>query len=196
MQLKFNCTKTPKCGKCSSTDNSHDSKLCKPLDSDYCCPNCNETHPAWSRKCSKYLFEKSICNYKVMNDVSYPAARKACTPLGGKTYANAAANKNAKIMCHTETNTILTIPPHNFIDHINFGPLTNAYLTLDNQKLKTRDTGSGPDNSNLSASGNSLNNELVRSKYQHRETRSIYLPGINININIKRARSLKKKQID
>ena len=76
--LKFNCTKAPKCGKCSSTDKNHDSKICKPSDSDYCCPNCNEAHPAWSRKCSKYLFEKSICNYKQPTSINISATKTDC----------------------------------------------------------------------------------------------------------------------
>ncbi|XP_023235891.1 uncharacterized protein LOC111635228 [Centruroides sculpturatus] len=62
-----------------------------------CCVNCNDAHPAYSRKCSAWQREKEIQRVKTVNNVSYPEARRMVTlsaPLKQKSFA--AALKSTK----------------------------------------------------------------------------------------------------
>ncbi|XP_023242465.1 uncharacterized protein LOC111640661 [Centruroides sculpturatus] len=75
-------------------DEGHQSTECT---STPCCVNCNDAHPAYSRKCSAWQREKEIQRVKTVNNVSYPEARRMVTlsaPLKQKSFA--AALKSTK----------------------------------------------------------------------------------------------------
>ncbi|XP_023226912.1 uncharacterized protein LOC111627546 [Centruroides sculpturatus] len=44
-----------------------------------CCVNCNNAHPAYSRKCYAWQREKKIQRVKTVNNLSYPEARRMVT---------------------------------------------------------------------------------------------------------------------
>lgn len=66
-----NCKRQSICPKCSLT--SHGEEPCSgPMK----CPNCLGDHPAYATVCPKWQEEKSICRTKVINNISFPEARK------------------------------------------------------------------------------------------------------------------------
>ena len=95
------------CAKCSSLE--HVDKDCQVKEEDYKCPNCQGTHPAWSRKCPTFIAEKRICEYKVKFNVSYYQARKAMTEKTKNSYANAAAPTYATIETQTDLSFLPTL---------------------------------------------------------------------------------------
>lgn len=70
------CKNSPVCENCGSTEHTKDHCQEKPH-----CVNCSLDHPANSRECIKYKFEKEVQRIKVINNLSYPEARKQAEVL-------------------------------------------------------------------------------------------------------------------
>uniref|UniRef100_T1JDD0 CCHC-type domain-containing protein n=1 Tax=Strigamia maritima TaxID=126957 RepID=T1JDD0_STRMM len=67
------CRFSPACDNCGGAD--HIANICTA--SSPSCVNCRGAHPASSRQCPTYTFEKRIQEYKVSNNVSYFEAKKS-----------------------------------------------------------------------------------------------------------------------
>ena len=78
------------CPKCAKSHELNDTDCNDPPS----CVNCKGAHPAFDRRCPKWIFEKEVVAVKTRNKLSFGEARKvveARCPAGasGNTYANA-----------------------------------------------------------------------------------------------------------
>ena len=78
------------CRKCAKSHELTDTDCNEPPS----CVNCKGAHPAFDRRCPKWIFEKEVVAVKTKNKLSFGEARKvveARCPAGasGNTYANA-----------------------------------------------------------------------------------------------------------
>lgn len=80
------CRGTLTCARCA--EKGHTSEECKKTE---CCINCKGNHPAYSRTCKKWKFEKEVQTVKINQQISFPEARKIVAsrmPESGKSYAD------------------------------------------------------------------------------------------------------------
>ena len=83
---KTSCRGSVTCARCAEV--GHDNKTCKNSE---CCINCRGDHPAYSRVCPKWIFEKEIQAVKLTNNLTYPEARRLIesrTPSAGISFSN------------------------------------------------------------------------------------------------------------
>ncbi|XP_064475572.1 uncharacterized protein LOC135389455 [Ornithodoros turicata] len=97
------CRGSACCARCGQS--GHETKECKGPD---CCVNCSKDHPAYSRSCSKWKYEKEILHVKVTQNLSYPEARKKVSPIFFEKSFTAAVKQKAKLITQctqTDLNT-------------------------------------------------------------------------------------------
>lgn len=64
------------CARCGQPDHGTDSCTAAPH-----CANCNGDHPAYATSCPKWEREKEICRVKVLQNVTFPEARRMLNPV-------------------------------------------------------------------------------------------------------------------
>ncbi|XP_023231711.1 uncharacterized protein LOC111631642 [Centruroides sculpturatus] len=82
---QISCRGKEACTQCGNED--HESTECT---SSSCCVNCKDSHPAYSRKCTAWQREREIQRLKIVNNTSYPEARRMVilsAPVKQKTFA-------------------------------------------------------------------------------------------------------------
>ena len=81
------CKNQKVCAKCSGQGHSYEECSLPPK-----CANCPGHHPSSDKKCPKWITEKKIQEYKVLNKCSFPEARKALehltTPTSNTTFSD------------------------------------------------------------------------------------------------------------
>ena len=83
-----------------------------PCDHPIKCVNCSGDHPAYSRTCSKWIFEKEVQSVKCKRQVTFPEARKMVqdqSSSGRKSYAQASTVNKPKYSS-IQTQTDITWP--------------------------------------------------------------------------------------
>ena len=94
------CNSQSLCGRCGSKEQNYSTRECrgKPL-----CVNCKGEHPAFSKKCPKFLEEKEIQSLRVKRKISFTEARKIVqatyAPSTRRSYAAAVRKKT--VGCQT-----------------------------------------------------------------------------------------------
>jgi len=84
------CTRAEVCANCSSTEHSHSRD--NPCNLKSSCTNCGQEHPAYSKRCPRWLQEKEIITLKTTKDISFPQARRLVEQTNGPhTYAKVAS---------------------------------------------------------------------------------------------------------
>ena len=88
------CNSQVACGRCGTNEQDHSTRECrgKPY-----CVNCKGEHPAFSKKCPKFLEEKEIQSLRVKRKISFTEARKIVRAAHAPTrnYAAAVSSKNS-----------------------------------------------------------------------------------------------------
>jgi len=85
------CTRAEVCANCSSTEHTHSRD--KPCNLKASCTNCGQEHPAYDKRCPRWLQEKEVLTLKTTKDISFPQARRLLEQTTGPlTYAKVASN--------------------------------------------------------------------------------------------------------
>ena len=106
-RINRNSNNSITCARCAEV--GHDNKTCEKSE---CCINCRGDHPAYSRVCPKWIFEKEIQAVKLTNNITYPEARKLIEsrfPSPGLSFTNIV--KSNKKSCDASAQTSPTIEP-------------------------------------------------------------------------------------
>jgi len=70
------CKRNKICARCGQPDHGTDPCTATPH-----CVNCNGDHPAYATSCPKWGKEKEICKIKVLQNVTFPEARRMVNPV-------------------------------------------------------------------------------------------------------------------
>ncbi|XP_064465286.1 uncharacterized protein LOC135376727 [Ornithodoros turicata] len=93
------CRESSCCARCGQQ--SHDTNECRGPDS---CVNCTNDHPSYSRSCPKWKLEKEILRIKVIENISYPEARKRVSPfITQRSFSAVLQQKPKMVTVHTQT---------------------------------------------------------------------------------------------
>lgn len=103
------CRGSATCAKCGCKE--HSSEQCT---SKACCINCGGDHPAYFKSCPKWQLEKEIQRLRVVNNLSYPDARKQAEailpPRPKDSYASVAKKTTCSAQTQTDPTYIITRP--------------------------------------------------------------------------------------
>ena len=95
------CNSQALCGRCGTREQDHSTRECRGKPQ---CVNCKGEHPAFSKKCPKFLEEKEIQSLRVKRKISFIEARKVVrathAPSTTRSYAAAVSVKKT-VGCQT-----------------------------------------------------------------------------------------------
>ena len=84
------CTRAEVCANCSSLEHSHSRE--NPCQKKASCTNCGQEHPAFSKRCPRWIHEKEVITLKTTKEISFPQARRLVEQTNGLiTYAKVAS---------------------------------------------------------------------------------------------------------
>ncbi|XP_055934953.1 uncharacterized protein LOC129964244 [Argiope bruennichi] len=168
---KANCRGTLTCARCA--EKGHDSQQCSAPEK---CANCDSSHASFSRTCERWQLEKRIITTKVIENISYPEARRKVlsqTPKPGISYAavvqkpfcencscsnctksNLKTKPNPKISDSESENSTISIPETNEIEthKIKSKSYKSLKLKLSKRGLSAKDLNTKFKKSNLRSS--------------------------------------------
>ena len=99
------CHSPPICSQCGEDEHSFPG-----CDSPPHCVNCGGDHPAMSKECPKWQYEKQICELKTRHRLSYPEAQKMAGPYIGSAAAKYSTVLKPK-MVDSSVQTVLSHIP-------------------------------------------------------------------------------------
>ena len=102
------CSSQPSCGICSQK--GHPTEGCKKAPH---CTNCAGDHPAFSKKCPRFIEEKEIQTICIKQKISFPEARKMVkyTKPSGPSFTAVVSRCQCKCTCQKQTGSNGQTPP-------------------------------------------------------------------------------------
>src|SRR3989441_6888699 len=148
------CKRNKICARCGQPDHGTDTCMATPH-----CSNCNGDHPAYATSCPKWEKEKEICRIKVLQNITFPEARKMVYPVANEsnnriTYSAMARPGTNTTSVGTQTDiTNCTCKP-NLVQNDEINTVNKVTKTLKQASNQTDDVESF-ENKNCEEIGNS-----------------------------------------